>query len=196
MGKCAIWLHMCSTCSTYSTLDTAAAVARTASTPRTVCLHCPNITSGESDVFPSGLTPTELTRYQRALPKGEFLRLDGTEPTESEWLAKLNSWQSQLCGTQEVVTSSGAMETQVMGEKIYLPNINFCLVPNFTPLGKLYNLYKATFCIPQLVAKTDVCAYLAAVYGVQCQAFPCERAWDGHTVVQHRPVRAEGSAYP
>ena len=29
-----------------------------------------------------------------------------------------------------------------------------------------------------------------------CQAFPCERAWDGHTVVQHQPFRAEGSAYP
>ena len=31
---------------------------------------------------------------------------------------------------------------------------------------------------------------------LECQAFPCERAWDGHTVVQHRPFRAEGSAYP
>ena len=34
------------------------------------------------------------------------------------------------------------------------------------------------------------------IYGHPCQAFPCERAWDGHTVVQHRPFRAEGSAYP
>ena len=85
MGKCAVWLHVCSTCSTYSTLDTAAAVARTASTPRAVHLRRLNITSGESDVLPSGLTPTELTHYQRTLPKGKFLRLDGTEPTESEW---------------------------------------------------------------------------------------------------------------
>lgn len=169
----------------YSTLDTAAAVARTASTPRAVRLRRPNIASGESDALPSGLTPTEFTRYQRALAKGELLRPDGTEPTESEWLAKLNSRRSRLRGTREVVTPSGATETQVVGEKVYLPNIIFRLVPNFTPPGKPYNPYEATFRIPQSVTKTDVRAYLAAVYGVQTTYIrtdnyvaPLRRSWN------------------
>jgi len=54
------------------------------------------------------------------------------------------------------VTPSGAKETQVVGEKVYLPNIIFRLVPNFTPLGKPYNSHEATFRIPQSVTKTDV----------------------------------------
>ncbi|KAI9464555.1 mitochondrial ribosomal protein L23 [Lactarius psammicola] len=169
----------------YSTLDATAAAARTASTPRAVRLRRPNIAPGESDALPSGLTPTEFTRYQRALAKGELLRPDGTEPTEGEWLAKLNSRRSRLRGTREVVTPSGATETQVVGEKVYLPNIIFRLVPNFTPPGKPYNPYEATFRIPQSVTKTDVRAYLAAVYGVQTTYIrtdnyvaPLRRAWN------------------
>lgn len=169
----------------YSTLDAAAAAARTASTPRAVRLRRPNIASGESDALPSGLTPTEFTRYQRALAKGELLLPDGTEPTEGEWLAKLNSRRSRLRGTREVVTPSGATETQVVGEKVYLPNIIFRLVPNFTPPGKPYNPYEATFRIPQSVTKTDVRAYLAAMYGVQTTYIrtdnyvaPLRRAWN------------------
>ncbi len=44
----------------------------------------------------------------------------------------------------------------MVGEKVYLPNIIFRLVPNFTPLGKPYNSHEATFRIPQSVTKTDV----------------------------------------
>src|SRR6266404_7393821 len=134
----------------YSTIDAAAAAAaaRTASTPRAVRLRRSrkraDVASGESDTLPSGLTPTEFTRYQRALAKGELLRPDGTEPTEGEWLEKLNSRRSRFRGTREVVTSSGESETQVVGEKVYLPNILFRLVPNFTPTGKPYNPYEAT----------------------------------------------------
>ncbi len=156
----------------YSTLPEAAAAARTASTPRAVRLRRSRkipiaAAAVESDALLSGLTPTEFARYQRALAKGELLRPDGTEPTEGEWLAKLNSRRSRLRGTRQVVTPSGAKETQVVGEKVYLPNIIFRLVPNFTPLGKPYNPYEATFRIPQSVTKTDVRSFLAAVYGVQ-----------------------------
>ena len=173
----------------YSTLDTAAAVARTESTPLAVRLRRPSIAPGESDALPSGLTPTEFTRYQRALAKGELLRPDGTEPTEGEWLAKLNSRRTRLRGTREVVTPSGATETQVVGEKVYLPNIIFRLVPNFTPPGKPYNPYEATFRIPQSLTKTDVRAYLAAVYGVQVTYIrtdnyiaPLTRSWNASWV--------------
>jgi large subunit ribosomal protein L23 len=84
------------------------------------------------------------------------------------------------------VRPSGAKETQVVGERIYLPNIIFRLVPNFTPPGKPYNPYEATFRIPQSVTKTDVRAYLAAVYGVQTTYIrtdnyiaPLRRGWNG-----------------
>src|SRR6266478_2346761 len=93
----------------YSTLPEAAAAARTASTPRAVRLRrsrkIPTAAAAvESDALLSGLTPTEFARYQRALAKGELLRPDGTEPTEGEWLAKLNSRRSRLRGTRQVVT--------------------------------------------------------------------------------------------
>ena len=172
----------------YSTLPEAAAAARTASTPRAVRIRRSRktpTTASESDALPSGLTPTEFARYQRALAKGELLRSDGTEPTEGEWLAKLNSRRSRLRGTRQVVTPSGAKETQVVGEKVYLPNIIFRLMPNFTPPGKPYNPYEATFRIPQSVTKTDVRSYLAAVYGVQTTYIrtdnyitPVHRAWN------------------
>jgi large subunit ribosomal protein L23 len=84
------------------------------------------------------------------------------------------------------VTPSGEKETRVVGEKVYLPNILFRLVPNFTPPGKAYNPYEATFRIPQSITKTDVRAYLAAVYGVQTTYIrtdnyiaPVRRAWNG-----------------
>jgi len=67
---------------------------------------------------------------------------------------------------REVMTPSGAKKTQVVGEKVYLSNIIFCLIPNFMPPGKAYNPYKVTFHISQSVTKTDVCVYLAAMYSV------------------------------
>ena len=183
----------------YSTLPEAATAARTASTPRAVRLRrarkTPTVDS-ESDALPSGLTPTEFSRYQRALAKGEILQPDGTEPTEGEWLAKLNSRRSRLRGTREIVTPSGAKETQVVGEKVYLPNIIFRLVPNFPPPGKPYNPYEATFRIPQSVTKMDVRSYLAAVYGVQTTYIrtdnyiaPVRRAWNGAWVRSGRSYR-------
>ena len=183
----------------YSTLPEAAATARTASTPRAVRLRRSKkspTSAVESDALPSGLTPTEFARYQRALAKGELLRSDGTEPTEGEWLAKLNSRRSRLRGTRQVVTPSGAKETQVVGEKVYLPNIIFRLVPNFTPPGKPYNPYEATFRIPQSVTKIDVRSYLAAVYGVQMTYIrtdnyvaPVHRAWNGAWVRSGKSYR-------
>ena len=183
----------------YSTLPEAAATARTASTPRSVRLRRSRknpTAEGESDALPSGLTPTEFARYQRALTKGELLRPDGTEPTEGEWLARLNSRRSRLRGTRQVVTPSGAKETRIVGKKVYLPNILFRLVPNFTQPGKPYNPYEATFRIPQSVTKTDVRSYLAAVYGVQTTYIrtdnyiaPVHRARNGAWVRTGKPHR-------
>ncbi|KAI0045719.1 mitochondrial ribosomal protein L23 [Auriscalpium vulgare] len=178
----------------YATIHDAAAAARTASTPRAVRLRRlqkrPEIAQAETDVaHPDGLTPTEFARYQRALAKGELMGNNGQEPTEGEWLERLNARRMRLRGTRQVVAADGTRETQVVGQKVYLPNILFRLVRNHTPPGKPYNPYEATFRIPQSVTKTDVRNYLAAVYGVQTTYIrtdnyiaPITRTWNASFV--------------
>jgi len=56
---------------------------------------------------------------------------------------------------------------KVAGQKIYLPNIIFRLMRNYTPPGEPYNPWQATFRIPKNLTKTDIRSYLMAVYGVQ-----------------------------
>ena len=154
----------------YSSLPDAAASARTASTPRAVRLRRlrkrPELAAADTDATPSGLTPTEFARYQRGLAKGELVTPDGKELSETEWLEKLNDRRSRIRGTK-VVKKDGATQTQVVGQKIYLPNVLFRMVRNFTPPGKPYNPYEATFRVSQSVTKTDIRSYLASVYGVQ-----------------------------
>ena len=154
----------------YSSLPDAAASARTASTPRAVRLRRlrkrPELATADTDATPSGLTPTEFARYQRGLAKGELVTPDGKELSESEWLEKLNDRRSRIRGTK-VVKKDGATQTRVVGQKIYLPNVLFRMVRNFTPPGKPYNPYEATFRVSQSVTKTDIRSYLASVYGVQ-----------------------------
>jgi len=65
------------------------------------------------------------------------------------------------------VNKDGQKEAQVVGQPVYLPNIVFRLVRNFTPPGEPYNPYEATFRIPHSVTKTDIRSYLLAVYGVK-----------------------------
>lgn len=158
----------------YATIPDAAAVARTASTPRAVRLRRLRIRKtkhpefpAESDATPEGLTPTELSRYKRELAKGSLMRSDGTDVSEKEWLDRLNARRSRLRGVREVVKEDGTTEAQIVGQKVYLPNIVFRLVRNHTPPGQPYNPYEATFRIPQSVTKTDVRSYLLAAYGVQ-----------------------------
>jgi len=156
----------------YSTIPDFAAAARTSSTPRAVRLRRRPARStatqdAPSDATSDGLTPTELARYQRALAIGGLMGPDGREPTEAEWLARLNSRRTRLRGARSVVASDGTQNLRVVGQKIYLPNIIFRLVRNHTLSGKPYNPYEATFRVPQSVTKTDIRTYLAAVYGVQ-----------------------------
>ncbi len=155
----------------YSSIPDAAAVARTRSTPRAVRLRRlqknPNLKSDQSDATPEGLTPSEFARYQRQLAKGDLMNEDGSEATESEWLERLNSRRTRGRGVRKVSVSGGAVEPSVVAQKIYLPNIIFKLVRNFTPPGEPYNPYEATFRIAQSVTKTDIRSYLHSVYGVQ-----------------------------
>ena len=155
----------------YSSLPDAAASARTASTPRAVRLRRlrkrPELATVDSDATPTGSTPTEFARYQRGLAKGELATPDGRELSEAEWLEKLNHRRTRIRGAKLVKKEDGMTQTQVVGQKVYLPNVIFRMVRNFTPPGKPYNPYEATFRVSQSVTKTDIRSYLASIYGVQ-----------------------------
>ncbi|TCD62379.1 hypothetical protein EIP91_006961 [Steccherinum ochraceum] len=156
----------------YSSLPDAAAVARTTSAPRAVRLRRQQrnkepTAPGASDATPEGLTPSEYAHYHRRLATAELMRADGQNPTEGEWLEKLNEKRSRIRGLKKVTAEGGKREDQVVAQKIFLPNIVFRLVRNHTPPGQPYNPYEATFRIAQSVTKTDVRSYLSAVYGVK-----------------------------
>ncbi|GJE90395.1 50S ribosomal protein L23 [Phanerochaete sordida] len=154
----------------YSSLPEAAAVARTASTPRAVRLRRLRkrpVAPGQSDANPDGLTPTEHARFQRDLAKGELVGPTGAYLTEGEWLERLDSRRTRIRGTRAVTNEAGEAEVEVVGQRIYLPNVVFQLMRNFTPPGQPYNPYEATFRVPPSITKTDVRSYLQAVYGVK-----------------------------
>ena len=134
----------------------------------------------------AGLTPTEFARYQRSFAKGELVTPDGKELSEAQWLEKLNNRRARIRGAKLVKKEDGTTQTRVVGQKVYLPNIVFRLVRNFTLPGKPYNPYEATFRVSQSITKTDIRSYLAAVYGVQTTYIrtdnylsPYKRTWGG-----------------
>ncbi|KAI0342972.1 mitochondrial ribosomal protein L23 [Trametopsis cervina] len=155
----------------YSSIPDAAASARTSSTPRAVRLRRLRkrepIAPGESDASPAGSTPSELARYKRDLAKGELINEEGKYLTEEEWLKNLNERRTRVRGARPNLSPGSQEQLEVVGQKIYLPNILFRLVRNHTPPGQPYNPYEATFRIPQSVTKTDVRSYLSSVYGVK-----------------------------
>src|SRR5277367_4435679 len=116
----------------YATIPHTAAVARTESTPRAVRLRRlrkrPTLLPGQSDATKDGLTPTELARYRRLRAKGEVKGPDGKDLSQSEWLEALNARRSRIRGIKQVTKSDGEVDINVVGQKIYLPNIIFRLV--------------------------------------------------------------------
>ena len=147
-----------------------AKVARTASTPRAVKLRRRKqfgaVPKSGTDSTPEGLTPTEQARYTRLRAIGAL----GSDPssinTPEQWVQDVNTRRSRIRGFRKTVRD-GVTETEVVGRKVYLPNIVFKLVRNQTPPGQPYNPYEATFRIPQSVTKTDIRSLLLAVYGVE-----------------------------
>ncbi|GLB41787.1 putative ribosomal protein L23 [Lyophyllum shimeji] len=151
-------------------LPHAARVARTASTPLAVRLRRRKkfgpVAAGATDSTPEGLTPTELARYKRLEATGKLEVIDDEPVTEAQWLEKLDERRSRVRGIK-TVERDGTEETEVVGRRVYLPNIIIRLVRNNTPKGEPYNPYEATFRIPKSVTKTDLRSYLLAIYGVQ-----------------------------
>jgi large subunit ribosomal protein L23 len=156
----------------YATIPHHAAVARTSSAPRAVRLRRQKkrrVPLGplQHDATEEGLTPSELARYKRLLASGELADRDGVEPSKEEWLDALNSKRSRIRGVRPVNKVDGRTEWKVVGQKVYLPNVLFRMVPNHTLEGQPYNPYEATFRIPQSITKTDIRSYLANIYGVK-----------------------------
>lgn len=54
----------------------------------------------------------------------------------------------------------------LVGQRIYLPNIQIRLMRNHTPPGQPYDPYTATFRLPPSMTKNDLRSYLLAVYGL------------------------------
>ncbi|KAG6886210.1 hypothetical protein C0993_010772 [Termitomyces sp. T159_Od127] len=151
-------------------LPEAARIARTASTPLAVRLRRRKrfgpIAVGTSDSTPEGLTPTEFARYRRLKATQKLKVIDGEQITDVQWIERLNERRSRVRGFK-TVQRGGVEEKEVVGRRVYLPNIIIRLVRNNTPKGEPYNPYEATFRIPKSVTKTDLRSYLLAVYGVK-----------------------------
>ncbi|KAG6891554.1 hypothetical protein C0992_004412 [Termitomyces sp. T32_za158] len=165
----------CATRRLYSTkppavLPEAARIARTASTPLAVRLRRRKrfgpTAVGTSDSTPHGLTPTENARYRRLKVTQKLKVIDGEQITDAQWIERLNERRSRVRGFK-TVERGGVEEKEVVGRRVYLPNIIIRLVRNNTPKGEPYNPYEATFRIPKSVTKTDMRSYLLAVYGVK-----------------------------
>ncbi|KXN86603.1 54S ribosomal protein L23, mitochondrial [Leucoagaricus sp. SymC.cos] len=160
----------------YSTRTTQGALAaRTASTPQAVRLRRNKKfrppESGESDATRESLTPSDWARYKRRLAAGLIgkVTINGTKKHMPAWMwaKQQNERRSRLRGVRMALNKQGQKETQVVGQPVYLPNIIFRLVRNYTPPGQPYNPYEATFRVPHSVTKTDIRSYLLAVYGVK-----------------------------
>ncbi|KAG2103688.1 hypothetical protein BD769DRAFT_1654799 [Suillus cothurnatus] len=118
-----------------STLPKLAAVARDASTPMAVRERRERKRDHLKPPTDSDLTPSEYSGYRRALAKGELMDQRGRDMTEAQWLDALNERRTRLRGLK-VTDNNGEKELEVVGQRIYLPNIIFRMVRNHTPLAR------------------------------------------------------------
>ena len=122
-----------------------------------------------NDIPQDDFSPTEWHNFRRQFVLGELVGKgkDGQDMNQEEWLNRLNEKRQRIRGIHVKTTEEGQKDVQAVGQKIYLPNIIFRLVRNFTPKGEPYNPFQATFRVPQSVTKTDIRSYLYSVYGVE-----------------------------
>ncbi|KAJ7449666.1 mitochondrial ribosomal protein L23 [Mycena latifolia] len=125
-----------------------------------------------------GLPISTDKKPTRRLKLNEFLRRDEERPK--------NIHIPRLRGMTVAYYKGKPYTVNVEGQKIYLPNVIFRLVRNFTPPGQPYNPWEATFRIPKNLTKTDIRSYLMAVYGVQTTYI---RTDNYHAELTRRPPR-------
>ncbi|KAJ7180637.1 mitochondrial ribosomal protein L23 [Mycena filopes] len=105
------------------------------------------------------LPPSTDKKPARRLKLDEFLRRDEEKPK--------NIPIPRIRGMTVAYHNGKPYTVKVEGKKVYLPNIIFRLMRNYTPPGQPYNPWQATFRISKNLTKTDIRGYLMAVYGVQ-----------------------------
>lgn len=147
-------------------MPTMARVARTESAPLAVRLRRRKrfgaLPRGATDSTESGLTPSDKDTYVRLKAIGNIRK----NTTEEQYIESKNERRSRIRGFRSAVRN-GSVEAEVVGQRVYLPNIIMRLVRNQTAPGQPYNPYEATFRLPQSVTKTDIRSLLLAVYGVK-----------------------------
>lgn len=119
------------------------------------------------------------------------------EPTPREWVDFMNSRRNRIRGRTAVALPPPKLDDvdldievestpvaddadpdtplaipqqaeEIVGRRVYLPDIIMRLIPNYTPAGKPYNPWEATFYISRHgVTKTDIRSYLWAMYGLE-----------------------------
>ena len=137
---------------------------------------------------PTGKTPKLLPpkleqEFQSLRAKGQY-KGDETSGRQA-FLKGQMAWRSRMRGiavpgklsflqstdptqvSPEEATSISSGPSRIVGQRIFLPNIQIRLVRNHTPPGEAYNPFIATFRIPPSMTKTDLRSYLLAVYGLK-----------------------------
>ena len=89
------------------------------------------------------------------------LRDDGVVSAEAE------EAQGGAGGAHGVEPVMFETEGEIVGQRIYLPNVQIRLMRNNTPVGQAYDPTIATFRIPPSMTKTDLRSYLSSVYGLE-----------------------------
>ncbi|KAJ7043578.1 mitochondrial ribosomal protein L23 [Mycena alexandri] len=105
------------------------------------------------------LPPSTDKKPARRLKLDEFLRRDEEKPK--------NIPIPRIRGMTVAYHKGKPYTVKVEGQKVYLPNVVFRLMRNYTSPGQPYNPWQATFRISKNLTKTDIRGYLMAVYGVQ-----------------------------
>ncbi|KAJ7623262.1 mitochondrial ribosomal protein L23 [Roridomyces roridus] len=106
-----------------------------------------------------GLPPSTDKKPTQRLTLNKFLRNDEEKPKAIHI--------PRIRGMTVAYHKGKPYTVKVEGQKVYLPNLIFRLVRNYTPPGEPYNPWQATFRVPKNLTKTDIRGYLMAVYGVQ-----------------------------
>ena len=130
-------------------------------------------------LLPSGRTPKRIPwkleeEFQRLRSRGQF---KGDEASgRRAFLLGTVAWRSRHRGIKNdkaefLADAAGEVELsqppEIVGQRVYLPNVQIQLRRNFTPSDQPYDPYVATFRIPISMTKTDLRSYLLAVYDLK-----------------------------
>lgn len=150
------------------------------SQPSPINSALPHATPGPAQRFPLKLE----AEFQALRTKGQF---KGDEASARKAFLKGQvAWRSRIRGVSKkkeksilrglredgIVEEDAEEETyletegDIVGQRIYLPNVQIRLMRNNTPAGQAYDPTIATFRIPPSMTKTDLRSYLSTVYNL------------------------------